>query len=199
MPAFDTLMAKVSNALERDAVPYMVIGGQAVVVHGEPRFTRDIDITLGIYTEEMERIFKITRELSLEPLKGVTEDFVKRTALLSVEDKETRLVVDFIFSFLPYERQAIQRAKPVHIGRTSVRFATAEDTIIHKLFSARPIDIADVKSIISTTRDLDNVYLKKWLKEFSGVAGRDLVKEYGKIEAEVGRVETNDREMGLAP
>ena len=185
MPAFETLMAELSKALEQNGIPYMVIGGQAVLIHGEPRFTRDIDITLGVNTDKVERIFKIARELSLKPIEDATEDFVKRNALLSVEDQETKIVVDFIFSFLPYERQAIQRAKPVHIGDASVRFATAEDTIIHKLFAGRPLDIADVEGIINNTRDLDKSYLKKWLKDFSGVAGRDLVKEYEEIEAEV--------------
>ena len=185
MPAFESLMAKISKALEHDRIPYMVIGGQAVIVHGEPRFTRDIDITLGVDTDERERIFKITRSLSLTPLKGVTKAFVKRNALLSVEDKKTKLVVDFMFSFLPYERQAIERAKPIRLGNTKVKFATAEDTIIHKLFASRPLDVADVLSIVNVTRKLDKRYLRKWLKEFSRVVGRDLIKVYKDIETEV--------------
>jgi len=163
----------------------MVIDGQAVLIHGEPRFTRDIDITLRIDTNQVERIFKIARELSLKPIEDATEAFVKRNALLPVEEQETKIVIDFIFSFLPYERQAIQRARPIFIGTAPVRFATAEDTIIHKLFAGRPLDIVDVKSIVNNTRDIDTSYLKKWLKDFSGVAGRNLVKEYDAIEAEV--------------
>jgi len=185
MQAFETLLARTSKALEQDGIPYMVIGGQAVLIYGEPRFTRDVDITLGVDTDQAGRILKIAHELSLEPPKGMTEDFVKRNALLSAEDQETKIVVDFIFSFLPYERQAIQRAKPVQIGAASVRFATAEDTIIHKLFAGRPRDIEDVKGIINNKRDLDKAYLKKWLADFSAVAGRDLIHEYGVIEAEV--------------
>src|SRR3990172_9425569 len=116
MRAFETLLAKISKALEQEGVPYMVIGGQAVLIYGEPRFTRDIDITLGVDTDHAARIFKIARELSLERRENATEEFVKRNALLTVEDRETKIVVDFIFSFLPYERQAIQLANPVHIG-----------------------------------------------------------------------------------
>ena len=185
MRTFETLLAKISQALERDKIPYMVIGGQAVLIYGEPRFTRDIDITLGLDTDEAERIRKMARELSLEPVADATEDFVKQNALLSVEDHETRIVIDFIFSFLPYERQAIQRAKTVHIGTASVRFATAEDTIIHKLFAGRARDIEDAKGIVNNMGDLDTSYLRRWLKDFSSVTGRDLVKEYDEIEAEV--------------
>ena len=185
MQAFETLFAKVSKALDQDGIRYMVIGGQAVLIHGEPRFTGDIDITLGIDSNEAERIFEIARHLSLKPIKGVTKEFVRRNALLSVEDKKTRIVIDFMFSSLPYELQAIERAKPIRVGATKVRFATAEDTIIHKLLAGRPLDIADVKSIVNRKNNLDNKYLKKWLKEFSVVAGRDLVKDYEEIDAEV--------------
>ena len=187
MPAFETLLAKVSAALERDQIPYMVIGGQAVLVHGEPRFTGDIDITLGVDTDKQEMVRRIARELSLQTVEGMTEEFVKRNALLTVEDPTTKITVDFIFSFLPYERQAIGRARIVAIGSANVRFATAEDTIIHKLFAGRPLDREDVKSIMSMNAALDTQYLKRWLKEFSGVVGKDLVKEYEALEAEVTR------------
>jgi hypothetical protein len=187
MSAFETLLAKVSTALERNGIPYMVIDGQAVLVHGEPRFTGDIDITLGVDTDEQGKVRRITRELSLEPVEGMTEDFVKRNALLTVEDPTVKIAVDFIFSFLPYEQQAIQRSMAVAIGSANVRFATAEDTIIHKLFAGRPLDREDVKSIISMNTALDKQYLKQWLNEFSGVVGKDLVKEYEAIEAELRR------------
>ena len=71
------------------------------------------------------------------------------------------------------------------MGSAPVQFATAEDTIIHKLFAGRPRDIEDVKSIVNNTTSLDKSYLKKWLGEFSSVVGRDLVKEYDTIEQEV--------------
>ena len=186
MRAFESLLAKVGTALEQADIPYMVIGGQAALIYGEARFTRDIDITLGIDTDQAERIRKIARELSLEPGEEATEEFVKRNALLSAEDQKTGIVVDFIFSFLPYERQAIQRARSVDIGAAHVRFATVEDTVIHKLFAGRPRDIEDVKGIVNSTRKIDKTYLKKWLKDFSSVAGRDLAKEYDEIETAMG-------------
>lgn len=44
---FETLLEKLSCALDQVGIPYMVIGGQAVLRHGEPRLTKDIDLTLG--------------------------------------------------------------------------------------------------------------------------------------------------------
>jgi hypothetical protein len=44
----EKLIRKVAERLDADKIPYMVIGGQAVLAYGRPRLTRDIDITLGI-------------------------------------------------------------------------------------------------------------------------------------------------------
>ena len=38
------------------AVAYMIIGGQAVLFYGEPRLTRDIDITLDATLEQLDDI-----------------------------------------------------------------------------------------------------------------------------------------------
>ena len=37
----------------------MVIGGQAVLVYGEPRFTKGIDITLGAGVERLDEVLKL--------------------------------------------------------------------------------------------------------------------------------------------
>lgn len=163
----------------------MVVGAQAVMIHGEPRFTRDIDITIGVDTDQKEEIINIARNLGLEPVPYMTDDFINRNALLTVENKDRRIEVDFIFSFMPYERQAIGRAVKISVEDMDVRFASAEDTIIHKLFAGRPRDIEDVKGIVAQQTKLDKKYLHRWLREFSEITGRDLVQEYHIIEAEL--------------
>ena len=41
---FKTLLKKIVEQLEKAGIPYMVIGGQAVLVYGEPRLTKDKDL-----------------------------------------------------------------------------------------------------------------------------------------------------------
>ncbi|MFQ6058146.1 MAG: hypothetical protein ACE5MB_04600 [Anaerolineae bacterium] len=36
----------VVTVLEQLGIPYMVVGGFAAIVHGEPRFTADVDIVV---------------------------------------------------------------------------------------------------------------------------------------------------------
>ena len=44
---FEDLIAKIALSLEEASLPYMIIGGQAVLLYGEPRLTRDIESPLG--------------------------------------------------------------------------------------------------------------------------------------------------------
>ncbi len=45
-PDFSDLIAGISRELRAQRLSFMLIGGQAVLLHGRPRLTEDIDITL---------------------------------------------------------------------------------------------------------------------------------------------------------
>ncbi|MBI5308461.1 MAG: hypothetical protein HZB37_09075, partial [Planctomycetes bacterium] len=62
---FEELLSKISVYLNRYRIPYMIIGGQAVLLYGEPRLTRDIDITLGIDIDRIDKILALAKDLSL--------------------------------------------------------------------------------------------------------------------------------------
>ena len=51
---FQKLLKKIANELNAHNIPYMVIGGQAVLIYGEPRLTKDIDITLGVGVSKLK-------------------------------------------------------------------------------------------------------------------------------------------------
>jgi len=60
MQMFQALLVRLARALEAAGIPYMVIGGQAVLLHGEPRLTREIDVTLGVDSSELARVRSTT-------------------------------------------------------------------------------------------------------------------------------------------
>lgn len=55
----EELIARIARSLDNEKVPYMIIGGQAVLLYGRPRLTRDIDITLGVDTNRFEDLFEL--------------------------------------------------------------------------------------------------------------------------------------------
>lgn len=169
---FEKTILKIAESLDERGIPYMIIGGQAVLLYGEPRLTRDIDVTLGVSTDRAGEIFEIVRKLTFKPIPEDAEIFVKETMVLPVEDKTTGVRVDFIFSFTPYESQAIKRARRIKILNGLVCFASPEDLIIHKIFAGRPRDIEDVKNVVLKQRGLDQDYIRNWLKEFDASSGK---------------------------
>ena len=182
---FERLLKKIALQLKGASIPYMVIGGQAVLVYGEPRLTRDIDIIMGIGVDGLDSVKKIIKAIGLKSLVEKEKAFVERNMVLPTLDKKSGIRVDFIFSFSPYERQAIERARDIKLGRSLVRFASLEDVVIHKMIAGRARDLDDVKSILLKNPKYDLVYIKKWLKEFDKSLGGKFLKVFRNIEKEI--------------
>jgi predicted nucleotidyltransferase len=175
---FEALLARIARGLEQSQIPYMIIGGQAVLVHGEPRLTKDIDVTLGVDLSQLPDVKTTVQKLGLKQIREASDEFIKHTMVLPAAEETSGIRVDFIFSFTPYERQAIERGKEITIQGQKVVFASAEDTIIHKMFAGRPRDLEDIRGITKYQPNLDRKYVEKWLNQFSKVSGKDLVKEF---------------------
>lgn len=179
---YQEIIVRLARLFDKNKIPYMLIGGQAVLLYGMARLTEDIDITLGIDVDKLGLMKKILKDGGLSIPKDVDDIFVKKTNVLIGVDKTTGIRVDFIFSFTPYEQKAMQRAKKIGMNSYRICFASCEDTIIHKIFASRPRDLEDVKIIFEKNKKtLDMGYIKKWLKDFSEIAGHDLVKEFLKL------------------
>jgi hypothetical protein len=153
-----------------------------VLLYGSPRLTQDIDMTLGVSVDRLSDMEEICRSESLEILPENHKVFVRDTHVLPVKDKSTGIRIDFIFSYTPYEEQAIKRAKRVSLGKGAAQFASVEDVIIHKIFSGRPRDMEDVRNIMIKNPDMDTVYIKRWLSEFDKtVDGSKFTDSFEKI------------------
>ena len=190
---FQKILRTVARELKQASIPYMVIGGQAVLIYGEPRLTRDIDVTLGIGVSELARIKKVLPAMGLKILVKNEREFVERTMVLPTKDKESEIRVDFIFSFSPYERQAIGRARDIKVGRTQVKFASLEDVVIHKVISGRPRDLEDIKSILVKNPKYDSDYIFGWLKEFDQSLNQNFLETFKKAEEEIRELESRSR------
>jgi hypothetical protein len=184
---FDRLIAGVTRELAMRDLPFMLIGGQAVLLHGEPRLTQDIDLTLGADPGRLPEVLDACEALGLRPLPEEVEGFVRRTFVLPVGDDRTGIRIDFIFSTTPYEQQAIARAVRIEVAGTPVPFATAEDLILHKLFAGRPRDREDAVGVVRRKgQELDWSYLREWTRELSMVPGReDLPDRLRELQTEI--------------
>lgn len=79
---FENLLKKVARELKNTSIPYMVIGGQAVLLYGEPRLTRDIDIILEVGVEGLNEVRGIVGRVGLRILVKKDKEFVEKNMVL---------------------------------------------------------------------------------------------------------------------
>lgn len=178
---FTQLLERIALGLEQRQIPYMVIGGQAVLIYGEPRLTRDIDVTLGVGPERLAEALELVRACEWQLLVEAPQEFVRKTMVLPCQDAGSGIRIDFIFSNSSYEQQALERVRRVLIGKTAVRFAAPEDLIVHKVIASRPRDLEDVRSVLLKNSDLDREYIRRWLAEFDRSLGGSSLAKFEEI------------------
>lgn len=171
---FARLLERLATELEAAGLPYMIIGGQAVLLYGEPRLTRDIDVTLGVDVDRLDDVLELIGRVGVEPLVDAKE-FTPRTMVLPCIERSSGIRVDLLFSFSPYEREAIGRVREVAVGGARVRFASPEDLVVHKIVAGRPRDLEDVVGVIAKNPAVDLGYVRRWLAQFEQAMERPML------------------------
>jgi len=64
----ERLLAALSRELAGAGLPFMMIGGQAVLLHGVPRLTGDVDVTLAAEPDRLPALLGVCATLGLVPL-----------------------------------------------------------------------------------------------------------------------------------
>lgn len=178
MTEFEEAAAEVHQVLGQLGLPYAIIGGVAVQRWGEPRFTKDIDLTVVAPIEELSQ----TIQLLLNYFKARRDDtlgIVQRGRVLTVE-ASNGYPLDISFGIPGYEEQVMQRAVEHRLpSGVAIRLCSPEDLIIHKAVARRVQDLRDLESIIirQGTR-LDVRYIRQWLHFFAEVLETDEVVDY---------------------
>jgi predicted nucleotidyltransferase len=150
--------------LENHKIPYMVFGGIANSIYGNPRQTFDIDIKVNIQGEEslsnfIENSSKVSTILVKNP-----HEFIQETGVLPIKMKDVR--IDIVFANLPYELEAIEKSIKKEIFGIKASITRPEDLIIQKAISQRDKDWMDIKGVIENQKkDLDWDYIIKHAKE----------------------------------
>ncbi len=172
MTRLEQAVGDIASILEELEIRYMLIGGLAVAAWGEPRATFDVDWTVWIEPNDLDpTVNSLTNRLS--PLVREPLEFCRRTRVLPVQTS-SGVRADIILGALPYEREAIARAKTKVVGGKQVRVAALEDLIFSKLISEREKDLVDGRALLRRHREaIDRPLLEGLLKPVSESMGRD--------------------------
>jgi hypothetical protein len=133
---------RVLETLDKNQIPYAVIGGLAVSHHAVPRLTQDVD--LAVRQEDMGRIRAL--------FPGA---YQRGTSVVEIyEISGTR--VDFLPAKLRYQRETVANAVRGQIQGLPAKVASLRDLLLLKMFAApdrheldaRRSDEADITSLL---------------------------------------------------
>ncbi len=143
-----SLALELQDVCRKHNWSFCVIGGLAVQHWGEPRFTKDVDLTLltGFGGEEEY----VDGLLALYPprIEGA-RDFALQNRVLLLQSKDG-IGIDIALGALDFERSAIERAKDVEvIDGKLLHLCSPEDLVVMKAFADRALDWHDIEGIIT--------------------------------------------------
>lgn len=168
---------EVHQFFTSEKIPYVIMGGIALQCWGEPRFTRDVDVTILIPRGEEEEIIKKILSIFSPRISDALKFALEHRVCLvrSMDACE----IDISLGIPGYEEEVMERAIEYDIGGGHmVRICSAEDLIVHKAVAGRPQDCADIEGIILRRGTLLHAnYIRLWLKDFSRSLDIDEVLE----------------------
>lgn len=155
----------MTRALDRRSIDHAVIGGIANFVWGEVRGTRDLDFSVDLSGREAVELADLARELG-EPAIPNAVDFAERSRVFPVR-LPGGIVVDFILATLPFELEAIKRARKINFEGIQMRIVAPEDFIIYKAISSRSQDYRDIVGVLRRQDDLNIDKLDRDIQSWS--------------------------------
>ena len=139
--------AEVQQFLRNAGERFCFIGGIAVQRWGEPRLTRDVDLTLlcpyGAEAPAAQRLLA-----SFAPRIPDAAAFAARNRVLLL-NSAGQVPIDIAMGAIPFEERCVERASEYDLGGATLLTCCAEDLVVMKAFAGRDRDWADIQSIAS--------------------------------------------------
>ena len=189
-PLRDSL-ARVTAALDELGVRCALVGGLAVSVRTEPRFTRDIDLAVAIDNdEEAQALVLDLRTKGFRATAHLEQEATGRLATVRLtEAGASAPVIDLLFATTGIEREIVDAAEKLEaLPGLTIPVARLPHLLALKVLArddrARPQDLGDARALVGRAEpgDLDEARRLLGLIAARGFArGRDLDAELGRL------------------
>lgn len=150
IPVFEAAR-EVQDFLRSSGREFCFIGGVALQRWGQPRFTRDVDLTLLCpLGSEAETIDLVLDKFSAR-ISGAKSFALKNRVILA--QTATGIPIDVALGALDFEQRCVKRASNFDFGPgLNLDTCSAEDLVILKTFAGRGQDWVDVEYVIVRQR-----------------------------------------------
>ncbi len=137
--------------LNRHKVEYMIVGGYAVIVHGYPRSTGDLDVWINPTVSNAKRVLHVLTDFGFGGLKITEEDLTRKGTILQLGYVPLRIDVLTEIDGLDFA-SAFPRRFTKRFSGNAVNFIGKQDLIKNKTKVRRHQDLADVENLTEEKR-----------------------------------------------
>ena len=132
--------------LNDNEVRYLVVGGYAVAFHGHPRYTKDLDVWIGLSPENANKILDALIKFGFGSLGLKSEDFLESDQISQLGYPPNRIDILTTLKDMNFEDCYNTRVE-VEIRCLPINFIDIESLKKNKRATGRPQDLADVENL----------------------------------------------------
>jgi hypothetical protein len=145
---------KVISVLEKSGIPYALVGGYAVTLHGAVRGTVDIDIAIAMDRVTFEKCEAALKSISLEPRLPVTaadvfnfrDEYINNRNMVAWSFSNPKNPLEMVDILITEDATRLKTIRKEAFG-LKLSVVTISELIAMKKKSARPQDIEDIKAL----------------------------------------------------
>jgi nucleotidyltransferase AbiEii toxin of type IV toxin-antitoxin system len=187
----DRALAAIAHDVSGAGHGYALVGGLAVSVRAEVRFTRDVDIAVAVADDRGAEA--LVRSLSALGYKAVAtvEDETRNRLSTARLLSPLGVKIDLLFASSGIEEDIVARASPVDLpGVGSIAVARAEELLAMKVLSmsdTRLQDRIDARNLLRDNPDLDLDAVRECLRRIRALGfdrGQDLAGKLTSVLAD---------------
>jgi len=173
-------IAALAVALRQINAPAMIIGGIAVISHGVPRQTVDVDATVWGADIDLVGLFRILAEHGIQPRVQDAFEFAQERQVLLLRHEPTGTPMEISIAWLPFEREALEKAVSVTFAGIEILVAIPEDLVVYKALAWRDRDRSDIERLLVLHgKDMDLERIRDLVSQFAEILDEpELLQEF---------------------
>jgi hypothetical protein len=139
-------------ALSSHNAEFIVVGAHAVMVHTEPRYTKDLDVWIRPTLENAQRVYEALHDFGA-PLANLTpHDLATPGTVFQIGVAPNRIDVLTAIDGVQFD-EAWSRRSVGNYGGVAISLLSLDDLIANKRAAGRPQDLLDLAKLEAAARE----------------------------------------------